>query len=86
MSEVFRGKRGLNPRLPVESHPSKFAPSGFFDRDAARRRMYAANVAAEDIEADFGNCTQCNAPQWLSEAETCYNCGSDNRLGRSFYR
>lgn len=81
-----RGKRGSNPRMPIEGYPSNLAPSDFFSKDRARQSKYAVNVPSEDLESDFGNCTQCNAPQRLSEAETCYNCGSDNREGRDFYR
>jgi ribosomal protein S27AE len=81
-----RGKRGSNFRMPHESYPSKLAPSNFLAKDAARRSAFGGNVPAEDLEADFGHCTQCGLPQRLSDRATCGNCGSDNREGRSFYR
>jgi ribosomal protein L40E len=80
---VWRGKhrKGDASHPGKITHPSTHAPANFFERDE-QRRLDDRHSAAEDRESDFGNCAQCGAPQALSEAETCYNCGSDNRLNR----
>ncbi len=75
-------KRGRGEFTGKSTHPSPTAPKNFYDQDRARRRD-SMGVPAVDADSDFGNCAQCNAPQYLSEAETCYNCGSDNRLNQS---
>ena len=79
----FRDERRLRgvARGATETYPSSFATDGRYPDEGPPVE------AVEDAETAAVKCAQCNAPIEDSGAlETCWNCGSDNFLGRRFAR
>ena len=80
----FRDERrssGERQRGVTQIYPSSFAGDTTYPADGPRPG------AGEDAETDAVKCAQCGAPiESAAALNVCWNCGSDNFLGRKFSR
>lgn len=81
MPRFERRRAGGRQRGVTQIYPSSFATDRRYPSEGPRPG------AGEDAETDAVKCAQCAAPiESAAALNTCWNCGSDNFLGRRFSR